>query len=229
MKKAFLSLIVLLVLSVYAYAQNTQWNTSGSIGIGTTNPQSIFQVFGGNATLWGITLGLGTGNAIITTDDATKPITFQIASNEMMRVAPNGNVGIGQDNPEAKLDVAGAIFASGAESHFAFNTYADPVPGVAYAVKVGSNGIAVNGNSVFNSGLSIGTVNLNGYMLAVKGGVHAQSVTIDLNNWSDYVFNPTYKLRPLSYLKAYIDQNHHLPDMPSEEEVKTKVSTLVKW
>ncbi|MGA2501667.1 MAG: hypothetical protein ABSH20_28335 [Tepidisphaeraceae bacterium] len=37
---------------------------------------------------------------------------------------------------------------------------------------------------------------------------------------ADYVFEPGYRLRPLSEVNAYIQANHHLPDIPSAEEVK---------
>ncbi len=40
--------------------------------------------------------------------------------------------------------------------------------------------------------------------------------------WSDYVFRPDFRLRPLSEVNAYIQQHHHLPDIPSEAEVKEK-------
>jgi len=40
--------------------------------------------------------------------------------------------------------------------------------------------------------------------------------------WSDYVFQAGYHLRPLSEVSAYIQVNHHLPDIPSEAEVKEK-------
>jgi hypothetical protein len=36
------------------------------------------------------------------------------------------------------------------------------------------------------------------------------------------VFLPGYRLRPLSEVNAYIQANHHLPDIPSEAEVKEK-------
>jgi len=73
-----------------------------------------------------------------------------------------------------------------------------------------------------NGNVGIGTGNTNGYQLAVNGNIHAKQVNIDLNGWSDYVFNPEYPLKSLSVVKAYIDKNHHLPDIPSEQEmVKT--------
>jgi len=36
---------------------------------------------------------------------------------------------------------------------------------------------------------------------------------------SDYVFKSTYQLRPLAEVKAHIDKNQHLPEIPSEQEV----------
>jgi len=56
-------------------------------------------------------------------------------------------------------------------------------------------------------------------MLSVKGTIHSQAVQVDMNGWSDFVFNPSYNLASLSTIKNYLDQNHHLPDMPSEGEV----------
>jgi hypothetical protein len=58
-------------------------------------------------------------------------------------------------------------------------------------------------------------------MLAVKGTIHTQEVRVDIGPaaWPDYVFKQTYQLRSLTSVKAYIDKNHHLPDMPSEAEV----------
>ena len=48
----------------------------------------------------------------------------------------------------------------------------------------------------------------------------ATTVTVKLYaNWPDYVFKKDYHLAPLNDVKTYIDQNHHLPDMPSETDV----------
>lgn len=37
--------------------------------------------------------------------------------------------------------------------------------------------------------------------------------------WSDYVFADDYKLRPLEEVEKFIEENKHLPDVPSAEEV----------
>jgi hypothetical protein len=41
-----------------------------------------------------------------------------------------------------------------------------------------------------------------------------------LNGWSDYVFEPTYPLRPLNELEQYIQQKQHLPEIPTTAEVQ---------
>jgi len=73
---------------------------------------------------------------------------------------------------------------------------------------------------VNNGNVSIGTPNSYGYKFAVNGNVIATSMTVKLYaNWPDYVFKKDYQLPSLTDVKTYIDQNQHLPDMPSEAEV----------
>jgi hypothetical protein len=42
---------------------------------------------------------------------------------------------------------------------------------------------------------------------------------VDEINWPDYVFEPSYKLQSLKEVENFIEQNGHLPNMPSREEV----------
>lgn len=60
------------------------------------------------------------------------------------------------------------------------------------------------------------------YLLSVNGTIGAKEVLITGTGWSDYVFRKQYRLRPLDEVKAYIDKQHHLPGIPSEQEVKEK-------
>jgi hypothetical protein len=63
--------------------------------------------------------------------------------------------------------------------------------------------------------VGIGTTNPDA-KLAVKGTIHANEVKVDLNvPGPDYVFATDYQLQPLNELKTYIDQNKHLPEVPS--------------
>lgn len=55
--------------------------------------------------------------------------------------------------------------------------------------------------------------------LDVRGKIHSQSVVVDMLGWSDYVFKKDYQLPSLQEVKAYIDQNQHLPEIPSEQQI----------
>jgi len=70
-----------------------------------------------------------------------------------------------------------------------------------------------------NGSVGIGTTTPKA-KLAVNGDILAKKVTVSLNNLPDYVFNGEYYLRPLNEVEQYIQQNHHLPEVPSAEEVK---------
>jgi hypothetical protein len=81
-------------------------------------------------------------------------------------------------------------------------------------------------NVVNNDSFLIGHVGVNinsmptGYQFAVNGNAIATSMTVKLYaNWPDYVFKPDYELPALTDVKTYIDQNHHLPEIPSAAEI----------
>ncbi|QEM09109.1 hypothetical protein [Mucilaginibacter rubeus] len=55
--------------------------------------------------------------------------------------------------------------------------------------------------------------------LSVNGNIRAKQIKVEITNWPDYVFKPTYQLPSLTEVKTYIDQNQHLPEIPSEQEI----------
>jgi len=81
----------------------------------------------------------------------------------------------------------------------------------------------IHGNG-FGGGVSVGTTMLPfGYRMAVDGKLIAEEVQIKLSgDWSDFVFNDDYKLKDLEEVESFIEENNHLPDIPSEKEVKDK-------
>jgi hypothetical protein len=59
------------------------------------------------------------------------------------------------------------------------------------------------------------------YRLAVDGKLVAKSIFVtQVSNWADFVFAPTYTLRPLPELEAYLKQQRHLPAIPAAAEVE---------
>ncbi|PJJ83341.1 hypothetical protein [Mucilaginibacter auburnensis] len=77
------------------------------------------------------------------------------------------------------------------------------------------------GFNLIQGNLGVGIADTKGYKFAVNGTAIATSMTVKLSaNWPDYVFKSGYKLPTLNEVKRYIDKNHHLPDMPSADEVQ---------
>jgi hypothetical protein len=77
-----------------------------------------------------------------------------------------------------------------------------------------------------NGNVGIGTKDPT-YKLHVNGSVRANVFSAPSRDYADYVFDSTYQLPTLQEVNAYIKQNHHLPDVPSEEEVKKDGINLV--
>jgi len=79
--------------------------------------------------------------------------------------------------------------------------------------------ILANGDTQIGGNLSLGTTDAKGYKLAVNGNAIANSVTVKMYPWADFVFQKEYQLPSLADVKLYIYKNHHLPDIPSEKEI----------
>ncbi len=78
--------------------------------------------------------------------------------------------------------------------------------------------------------LVIGKSGLNGtltkwegsYKLFVEDGILTEKVRVAVktsSDWADYVFDENYKVMPLPQLEAYVQQNKHLPGVPSAQDV----------
>jgi len=58
-------------------------------------------------------------------------------------------------------------------------------------------------------------------LLQVYGKIACtELVVLDPTQWSDFVFDSNYKLRSLKQVEEFYKANKHLPDVPSEKEVK---------
>jgi hypothetical protein len=157
-------------------------------------------------------------------------------------IMDHGNVGVGTNAPEAKLHISQGnlkldqnyeiLFADNGqirsldnnhrilfrrdENKMELREYGSIVfsPGAATGLETSKIVMLENGS------VGIGTTNPGAFKLAVEGGIAARTVKVTNTSFADYVFEPTYKLRPLSSVESYINENKHLPGMPSAKEVE---------
>ena len=98
-----------------------------------------------------------------------------------------------------------------------------------HGIEVDSQGImriksqtqGANSKLILQGKVSVNTNSMNtSYSLCVKGGILTDKVKIiHSSDWPDYVFSSDYLLMPLSDLKAFVTEKHHLPDVPSENDI----------
>lgn len=143
------------------------------------------------------------------------------AQTAKMYMSSNGNMGIGTTSPRGKLDIwGGSMHITGNDLNGTL--VGGTGSGYAYlGCNSLTNGIMISPGGSVGIGLGTNTFNEATYRLAVNGSALFTKVVVkDYNNWPDYVFNTTYRLRPLSEVEQYINEHHHLPEVVSAEEVQ---------
>lgn len=69
--------------------------------------------------------------------------------------------------------------------------------------------------------VTIGSFMANGYKLSVDGKIACTEVRVQPTSaWPDYVFSPDYSLMPLKELENSINNQKHLPGIPSAKEIE---------
>jgi Phage T4 tail fibre len=222
-------------------------SNSGNVGIGTSTllapiaPLHIYGVVNGELNFLiqnNFTNGARTfissfpGKSAIQTDRDFTIMTNGGGWSDKFILTNGGNVGIGTTTPQTRLEVFGgrltqsgdipndnnATFVNNAPS--GYGIYSKGGAGTRYAFHFENH----SGTSVMygrgDGNVGIGTINPDA-KLAVKGTVHAQEVKVDLNVPApDYVFEADYNLPSLQEVETYIQQNKHLPEVPSANEME---------
>ena len=197
MKKIYLTVISLLLAFQFTYAQwttnsaNTITSTTNLIGIGTAIPVQPLEVqINTNGT-----------SGIVFTNSNT-------GSSARARYVLNNGVN------SAIINLNSTTFPTDP------NSLAICAPfngGGSLMFETGGNEkmrILGNGNVLVGK-----TTQLNSaYLLDVAGTVRANGIMVNALG-ADFVFDHSYHLIPLADLKAYIDQNHHLPEIASAKEM----------
>jgi hypothetical protein len=172
------------------------------------------------------------------TQNTPSSYSFKLAGNEAFRIDPTGKIGMGGvSSPQAQLHIAGGmpdkngasvIFDKGTSDkqfYLCFmnnndvNGFVGQPSNVAHRMDLGTD--AVNAAmTILGTNVGIGTSTPQ-EKLAVNGTVCATKVRVAQTGcWADYVFNAGYRLRPLSEVEQFINENHHLPEVPSAAQVE---------
>lgn len=188
------------------------------VGIGTAIPKSLTDISGN------LSIGLNYAGQ------------YAAPANGMI---VEGQVGIGTHNvdPDIKLTVASttnAIACIGTSNPASISALWVKNFNGWYAFKTNANGVGqivtISGfletpiiNYTSDGRVGIGTMPqiANDYRLVVEGKIGAREINVKATGaWPDYVFDEGYKLMPLPQLKKYIEQNNHLPQLPSATTIE---------
>jgi hypothetical protein len=233
--------------------------TFDSVGIGTSNPTAKLHVssstagelirlgsndpqigFYQSSTLTGFVDVLNSDFRMGTVSaNNTGKAIIRVNGGDRFTVAPDGNVGVANNDPVSRLHILGGTDAGLTANNNGFLMLGSAAGGnlifdnneiQARNVVAGSDLFIQNdGGNVILCGAEQGGVGIGvtsgasipaGYLLAVDGKVLTEEVRVELSgDWPDYVFENDYNLTPLDKLRNYITANKHLPNIPAAAEV----------
>ena len=79
-----------------------------------------------------------------------------------------------------------------------------------------------DGDMKIDGNLALGGEFADDYKLSVAGKVICEELRINLQaDWPDYVFKNDYKLIPIKQLETFIQNNGHLPNVPTTSEIES--------
>jgi hypothetical protein len=225
MKSITIVIAATLCLTIHARSQeNTPWQTTGNIGIGTTAPVNRLDVAGkigvsNGIIMTGVPTNLSDVNYLQGTNSSTTigllagTGVFSASSGPNMGARGNTYTAIPGQRGIVFLSAGAVSGATGTEGSILFFTS----PGT------GNEG-EVRMIVDRNGHVGIGTTNTHdaAYKLFVATGIRTRKVKVDQATWPDYVFDACYRLRPLSEVAQYIQQHKHLPDVPSAAEIQER-------
>lgn len=191
------------------------------VGIGTENPSSTLHV-AGNAYFEYI---LNNGDQI---NKGTLFVEKRLSANEDIIV--NKSIQLGGFNNSGKLFVSNSgqndatVFLSSVgnpnfNNKLVYFEYNNPNTEI-FNVKN-----TTNNKTIFqlksNGFMSIANNDGSKLLELESGGkLKTREIVVETALWPDYVFKPEYNLKPLSEVKIFINNNGHLPNVPSAVEVE---------
>jgi hypothetical protein len=258
-----------LLLTFLIIASVSYKNFSQNVGIGTTSPTAKLEVTQAlrsdikiKSTSYNDTTQLqfvnrnsfNNGTDILLSSIREEGLLFSSKSDVpsninplIMKIRPNGNIGINYATATDKLEVNGNIAVrgnnffemgkglsgkeiNGGKIGYGVFGYPDALSIVGAGtsstnrkIRLWSEGGTTVGGSAFVEGnLAVGTTTVpTGYKVSVDGKIIAEELRIQNSTaWPDYVFEKNYPLMSLEETEKQIKILHHLPFVPSAQEVE---------
>jgi hypothetical protein len=187
----------------------------GNVGIGTAAPSSKLHISGVGGSV-------NVGNSPTSGDFIVQANTggrSQTTGAQLEFVLPANSDGSNMWGQGRIITVAGDLNTGNASGKMILGTRRYwQKPGTSSAAWYYGDDLTIDNNG----NIGIGTTTPGSFKLAVEGKIGAREVNVTLTNpWPDYVFEKSYALPTLEEVKSYIDQNKHLPEVPSAKEMET--------
>lgn len=203
-----------------AVNNNSAIVTTTNVGIGVTNPDAKLHVGGGVRFNEWVRIGGNTDGYAWKLGVSGNVITR--GGNVILGADINDRIGIGLTNPDAKLHVNGSMRVND------WMRIGGNTDGYAWKLGVSGNIITRGGNVILATNptdlVGIGSTRIPaGFKLAVQGKIIAEDLKVlAFQNWPDYVFRKEYSLMPLWKLEQHLQQNGHLPGIPSAAQIEAE-------
>ncbi|MDB5124737.1 MAG: hypothetical protein JWP94_2866 [Mucilaginibacter sp.] len=136
------------------------------------------------------------------------------------------NVAIGYGSGE---NASGASLTALNDCTFIGYRTVSTVDNISNSIAIGSGAQVTQSNEVVIGSPTVTTTVLQGQVgigtttpreaLSVNGNIRSKQVKVETANWPDYVFDKEYQLLSLNEVQNYIKLNHHLPELPSQEQI----------
>lgn len=177
---------------------------NGNVGIGTTSPTRDIQIHR-STSLAGI--------EVVNTNATGKSVILLGEANTLHRYIYLGYLNPSYNSSNAFQPASGVLYSGASNgmrliSRSHISLFSGGFEKINERLRITPSGH-----------IGIGTTDPGLYKLAVEGKIGAHEIVVTTDGWSDFVFNKDYKLKDLEEVESFIEENNHLPDIPSEKEV----------
>ncbi|MEO6540799.1 MAG: hypothetical protein ABIN74_07420, partial [Ferruginibacter sp.] len=190
-----------------SFTENMRVKGNGVVGIGTNNPLIgglvVNKIVGNTNAVFGANTS---GVSIQSSYPGIGFNTYYNGGSFMIASGGAGYIGVDPTNSKIILSNTGGNAAAGTP------TFLQDKMWIEY------DGTVSLGSSNLNAeNISLGA----GYKLKVYGKIISEEVRVQLKSaWPDYVFEQDYKKLSLNELEQFVNENKHLPNIPSAKEIE---------